>query len=244
MSIPGRSGWGSDLPFMDISVATDVTGRADQVVGGAAYGRGVSLQPSLFDDGGLAVDAAFASARRTPLGRRSWVEHVRGWLSGSAELFEQLLAVPGWEQRQRWVPVGKVPEPRLTIDVADLSAAPHPMLRTVAEILSDHYGVGYDGLWMNLYRDHRDSTGWHGDAASCRQPECVVPVLSLGAQRRFLVRPAEGGASTAWSPVSSDLVVMGGRCQSDWRHCVPKQAVPAGPRISVNFRASSQGRAS
>lgn len=116
------------------------------------------------------------------------------------------------------------------------------MLRTAAEALSDHYGVRYDGLWMNLYRDHRDSTGWHGDAASCRQPECTVPVLSLGAARRFLVRPVDGGASTTFSPVSGDLVVMGGRCQSDWRHSVPKQAVPSGPRISVNYRSSDQAR--
>jgi alkylated DNA repair dioxygenase AlkB len=28
---------------------------------------------------------------------------------------------------------------------------------------------------------------------------------------------------------------MGGRAQRDWRHSVPKQATPAGPRISINF---------
>jgi hypothetical protein len=200
------------------------------------------VQPSIFDDEGLAVDASFATAQRTPLDRHSWVEHVPGWLTGSAELFDHLLALPGWEQRERWMPQGKVAEPRLTIDVADLDAAPHPVLRTVADALTTHYGVTYDGLWMNLYRDHRDSTGWHGDAASCRRPECTVPVLSLGGARRFLVRPVDGGASTTFSPVSGDLVVMGGRCQSDWRHAVPKQAQPSGPRISVNFRASSQAR--
>lgn len=200
------------------------------------------MQPTLFDDGGLEVDTTFAAARRTPLDEHSWVEHVPGWLNGSAELFDELLATTGWEQRDRWMPTGKVPEPRLTIDVADLRRAPHPMLRTIAEALSAHYAVDYDGLWMNLYRDHRDSTGWHGDAASCRRLECTVPVLSLGAARRFLVRPADGGPSTVLSPVSGDLVVMGGRCQTDWRHSVPKQTGRAGPRISVNFRASSQGR--
>ena len=70
----------------------------------------------------------------------------------------------------------------------------------------------------------------------------VIAILSLGAERRFLVRPVDGGPSTAWSPVSGDLIVMGGRCQTDWRHSVPKQATGSGARISVNFRASSQGR--
>jgi hypothetical protein len=203
----------------------------------------VSDQPSLFDAGEPEVDRSFGAARRTPLDPTSWLEHVPGWLSGSQVLFDELMAVGGWERRERWTPVGTQSEPRLTLDVADLRLAPHPMLRTVAEVLSEHYGVTYDGLWMNLYRDHRDSTGWHGDKASCRRPECVVPVLSLGATRRFLVRPADGGASTRFTPVSGDLVVMGGRCQTDWRHSVPKQTSASGPRISVNFRASSQALA-
>lgn len=98
------------------------------------------------------------------------------------------------------------------------------------------------GERVNLYRHHRDSTGWHGDGASTRRLESVVPVLSLGAPRRFLVRPKDGGASRTFRPVAGDLVVMGGRCQQDWRHSVPKEAMPTGARISVNFAASSQAR--
>ena len=62
-----------------------------------------------------------------------------------------------------------------------------------------------------------------------------VPVLSLGATRRFLIKPVEGGKSVSLAVASGDLVVMGGRAQRDWRHSVPKQATPAGPRISINF---------
>ena len=113
-------------------------------------------------------------------------------------------------------------------------------LQEAARVLTVHYGVTYDRLWLNHYRDHRDSTGWHGDGASARRRECVVPVLSLGAARRFLVRPTEGGPSSTFRPLAGDLIVMGGRCQTDWRHCVPKEGSTTGPRISVNFAASSQ----
>jgi alkylated DNA repair dioxygenase AlkB len=119
--------------------------------------------------------------------------------------------------------------------------APSP-LRDIAGSLSSHYGVPYDGLWLNLYRDHRDSTSWHGDWPSCKRDVCVVPVLSLGASRRFLVRPRDGGKSIVLTPRSGDLVVMGGRCQRDWLHCVPKQAATAGPRVSVNFKSTLQAR--
>jgi alkylated DNA repair dioxygenase AlkB len=178
--------------------------------------------------GKTGVDETFAGAQRVRLDAHSWVEHVPGWLTGAERLFEELLEVGGWEQRQRWMYGKKATEPRLTAEYHDLTTAPQT-LQQAARTLTAHYGVAYDRLWLNLYRDHRDSTGWHGDGASTRRREYVVPVLSLGAARRFLVRPLAG-----------DLIVMGGRCQMDWRHCVPKQASPAGSRISVNFAASSQ----
>jgi alkylated DNA repair dioxygenase AlkB len=60
-------------------------------------------------------------------------------------------------------------------------------------------------------------------------------VLSLGATRRFLIRPAGGGPSTVIVAHGGDLVVMGGRCQKDYVHMVPKQKPAAGPRLSLNF---------
>ena len=188
---------------------------------------------------GVSVDATFAAAQRVRLDAYSWVEHVPGWLTGAERLFEELLEVGGWEQRQRWMYGEKVTEPRLTAEYPALTSAPQT-LQQAARTLTAHYGVTYDRLWLNLYRDHRDSTGWHGDGASTRRRECVVPVLSLGAARRFLVRPTAGGPSSTFRPLAGDLIVMGGRCQTDWRHCVPKQTSPADSRISVNFAASSQ----
>jgi alkylated DNA repair dioxygenase AlkB len=110
----------------------------------------------------------------------------------------------------------------------------------IAAALSAHYGVPYDGLWMNLYRDNNDGTGWHADRPASTRPEAIVPVLSLGATRRLLIRPEAGGRSTVLTPAGGDLVVMGGRCQLDWRHCVPKQKTPAGARFSLNFTSRTQ----
>ncbi|MEW9555501.1 alpha-ketoglutarate-dependent dioxygenase AlkB [Nonomuraea sp. NPDC050783] len=188
----------------------------------------------------MRLDPEFSGARRIRLDDTSWVEHVPAWLHGSARLLDRLLATAGWEQRDRWMFDKKFVEPRLTAEYTDLAAVPEPMLVTITAALSEHYGVPYDGLWLNLYRDHRDSTGWHGDWRTCRREECVVPVLSLGVTRRFLLKPRTGGPSVTLVPASGDLVVMGGRCQLDWRHCVPKQSAPAGPRVSVNFSSRLQ----
>lgn len=186
-------------------------------------------QAGLFGSSGeIAFDAGFGRAARTELDARSWVEVVPGWLTGCDELFELLLREADWQQRQRVVFLQRFLEPRLTAEYRDFAEMPLPPLRAAAAALSTHYGTRYDSVWMNLYRDGRDGTGWHRDRFSCRRPECVVPVLSLGATRRFLIRPRNGGASVGFSARAGDLIVMGGpSATSRWSPRSP--ARPAGP---------------
>jgi len=202
------------------------------------------MQADLFatEEGDLAIDAAFRTARRTILDEHSWIEIVPGWLSGSRTLFDRLRSAVPWKQHYRTVFEQRFLEPRLTAEYRDLRAVPHEMLIEITSALSRHYKVAYDSLWLNLYRDGRDSTGWHRDRFSCRRPDCVVPVLTLGAQRRFLIKPRDGGPSIAFTPRSGDLIVMGGRCQQDWVHGVPKAVDILGTRISVNVQSSAQAR--
>lgn len=186
------------------------------------------------------IDASFGTTIRTQLDETSWVDHVPGWLSGSDWLLQQLLSVPTWEQRERWMFNRMVMEPRLTAEYPILRETPIELLKQIGAALSKRYAVEYDGLWINQYRTHRESTSWHADWPSCKREICIVPVLSLGAQRRFLIRPRAGGPSAVFRPAGGDLIVMGGRCQLDWLHCVPKQATPASTRVSVNFKSSWQ----
>jgi alkylated DNA repair dioxygenase AlkB len=192
-------------------------------------------QGDLLESLAPAVDTAFSGVQRIELDRTSWIEHIPGWLRGSDRLFDEMRETAPWEQRYRVMFGERMTEPRLTAEYPDIARAPQPMLHTIADALSEHYAVDYRKLWINLYKDHRDSTGWHGDLIGKVQDRSTVPVLSLGATRRFLIRPVAGGKSISLPVASGDLVVMGGRCQVDWRHCVPKQSTPAGPRISVNF---------
>lgn len=200
-----------------------------------------SRQGDLFESLGPAVDAGFAGARRIELDETSWIEHVPGWLRASGGLFDELIVTASWEQRYRYIYDRRVAEPRLTAEYRDISDVPE-QLHAITAALTRHYKVAYQYLWLNLYRSHRDSTSWHGDPIGKIQQASTVPVLSLGATRRFLIRPAEGGKSVSLAAASGDLIVMGGRAQRDWRHSVPKQAIPAGPRISINF-APILGRA-
>jgi alkylated DNA repair dioxygenase AlkB len=202
-----------------------------------------AYQPSLFDDDEADTrairTAAFESATEHRLDGHSWITHVPGFLTGHHRLLADLATLDVWEQRQRWMFDRRVEEPRLTGEYVDLSAAPR-LLAELAGTLGERLGVPYDRIWMNWYRDNHDGTGWHADRPANKAPTAVIPVLSLGAPRRFLVRPFGGGSSTAFTPAGGDLIIMQGRCQRDWQHCVPKQKAPAGARMSLNFSSVTQ----
>jgi alkylated DNA repair dioxygenase AlkB len=201
----------------------------------------VSAQEDLFaiEAASITLDSRFTTAKRTAIDGHSWIEMVPGWMSGSHILLEQLATGEPWLQRDRRLFDQTFSEPRLTAEYRDLCNAPEALV-DAAQALSRHYGIEYDSLWLNLYRNGQDSTGWHRDRFSCRRSECIVPVLTLGARRRFLVKPRTGGSSVTFKPGSGDLIVMGGRCQEDWLHGVPKELGIAERRISVNFQSSMQ----
>lgn len=199
-------------------------------------------QSDLFGDNEteFTIDTSFRTAKRVELDEYSWVEIVPGWASGASVLFEQMLATVPWAEHERRMFNKVFLEPRMTAAYPDIRQISQEGLLQAMAALSDHYGVTYDGLWMNLYRSGQDGTGWHRDYPSCRKLECIVPVLTLGASRKFLIKPIKGGNSQTFIPSSGDLVVMGGRAQQDWVHCVPKEPGIPDARISVNFTSLSQ----
>jgi hypothetical protein len=202
----------------------------------------IGLQGSLFDGGEPAVERDFRGLRRIALDERSWVDSAPGWLHGSDELFTELHRTGRFGQRTVRMWDRTVPEPRLTAgwstEVAgdDVPAS----LREVASALSDRYGVAFDRIWVNLYRDGRDSVAWHGDRNQHTHVNPLVATVSLGARRRFLLRPRGGRTALELRPGHGDLVVMGGACQHEWEHTVPKEAGALGPRMSITLRHSAQ----
>lgn len=173
----------------------------------------VPAQSDLFgsSEAEFSIDESFRSARRFDLDAHSWIEIVPGWISGASQLYEQLRNSVPWLEHDRRMFNQVFREPRMTAVYKHVADVPDARLLQAVRALSRHYGVEYDGLWMNLYRNGQDSTGWHRDHGSCRKLDCIVPVLTLGTIRRFLIKPIKGGRSMTFKPSSGDLMVMGGR---------------------------------
>ena len=189
----------------------------------------------LFGRGPLQADAAFGGLTRVALSPKSWVDQQPGWLEGSEELFETLVSQVPWAQHRRTMYERVVDEPRMTAWYPAGLAWPHPYLTEAAQLLSRRYRQSLHCLSLNLYRGGADSVAWHGDRVARQMPEPTVAIVSLGAARPFLLRPKGGGRSRSFPAGGGDLLVMGGRCQQEFDHSVPKQA-RASPRLSVMFR--------
>ncbi len=196
-----------------------------------------SLQGSLFDAPEVSFDPDYRGLERIQLDPDSWLDVLPEWIRGADALFEQLVKGRSWGQRTRMLYDQRVIEPRLTAPWSLDSGEPlsPPILEDLRRSLSARYAVEFDSVGFNFYRDGRDSVAWHRDKIRKEIPSPIVPLVSLGERRRFLVRPWGGGASRAFMLGRGDLLVTGGQTQRAWEHSVPKVA-HAGPRISLAFR--------
>lgn len=184
------------------------------------------------------VDATFARAERIRLDEGSWVDVRRGWLQGADAVFDELVQSLPLRQRTDVRMFDRlVDEPRLSAwwHVGSGLPEPMPVLAEMRELLSMRYGEQFHSIGFNLYRHGDDSVAWHGDRHRHVVTDPIVAIVSVGCPRPLRLRPRGGGSSLAWRLGDGDLFVMGGACQHDWEHTVPKVR-HVGPRLSVTFR--------
>jgi alkylated DNA repair dioxygenase AlkB len=196
------------------------------------------MQVSLFDFGAPAFDSELQGLARTDLGAGAWVDYLPRWLAGHEAVYRDLAAGADWKQGRRLMYDRTVTVPRLTAPAPE-SGSTAELLRDLSAALAGHYGASFENITLAWYRDGRDSVAPHGDRIGRLCDDTVIAIVSVGAPRRFLLHPAAGGRSLAFSPGWGDLLVMGGSCQRKWLHSVPKLA-RADPRISIQFRAMSR----
>ena len=200
----------------------------------------VLRQPSMFDVADeLELTPLHGRVQRTELSDGAWVDHLPGWLAGSEQLLEGLLAEVPWRAERRQMYDREVEVPRLLCWYSD--TLPHPMLNVARTALNSHYrqelGEPFVTAGLCLYRDGADSVAWHGDRiGKGAHSDTMVAILSVGSARALMLRPRAGGASRAFHLGHGDLIVMGGSCQRTWEHAIPKTARPVGPRVSIQFR--------
>lgn len=195
------------------------------------------MQVSLFDFETPAFDPGLEGLEHRDLGGDAWLEYLPHWLRGHQLVYRDLARNADWKQERRLMYERTVEVPRLTAP----APTEHPcagLLEGMSASLAAHYGVTFEGVSLAWYRDGNDSVAPHGDKFGRLCDDTLVAIVSVGAPRRFILRPVAGGRSLIFAPGWGDLLVMGGSCQRTWLHGVPKVA-RADPRISIQFRAGN-----
>lgn len=192
------------------------------------------MQCGLFGREAPSFDPSLGRIRRIELGNGAWLEHHPGWLQGHERVFQELVPGIGWRSERRVMYEREVDVPRLVARPPAIGPVAE-LLAQLSRTLSERYQRGLDNLSLAHYRDGKDSVAFHGDKVGRLVDDCIVATVSVGAPRRFLMKPSKGGGSLTFDLGWGDLFVMGGTCQRTWQHAVPKRA-HADPRISIMFR--------
>ncbi len=164
-------------------------------------------------------------------------------------LFAKLLATTPWQSDSITVYGKTYNQPRLTslhaIDetpysYSNITMQPNPMtpvLRAILKKIETYSKHSFNAVLLNLYRDGKDSNGWHADNEKELGKNPVIASISLGQERffhlkhrtikeeRFKLKLAHGS-----------LLLMSGSLQHHWLHQIPKTTRPLEPRINLTFR--------
>ena len=99
----------------------------------------------------------------------------------------------------------------------------------------------FNVVLANKYLHAQDSMGYHSDNEASLGPEPIIASISLGAVRKFVVRPKKGfqmGATTckyAYHLKNGSLLVMSGKMQQCYEHAIPKVALSKNIGVRLNF---------
>jgi alkylated DNA repair dioxygenase AlkB len=166
------------------------------------------------------------------------------------QLQDVLLKTTPWEQRTQKMYDKTVITPRLTAwfgddrksyDTADSNTSNGnpwtPELLSLKERIEKEFGYQFNGVLLNLYRDHNESVAWHRDKESRYGKRPVIASISLGQSRNFDFRKKDHHQSKYSLPLPhGSLLIMKGDLQEHWEHRIAKSTVPMKSRINLTFR--------
>ncbi|WP_299681382.1 alpha-ketoglutarate-dependent dioxygenase AlkB [uncultured Dokdonia sp.] len=163
--------------------------------------------------------------------------------------FTTLYKETPWQQDDIKV-FGKVhPQPRLTAlyatnnipySYSNITMHPHSFTFALSEIkkkVEIITNTTFTTCLLNLYRDGKDSNGWHADDEKELGKNPTIASVSLGASRVFKLRDKKAKSSVhSMSLEHGSLLLMKDETQHNWQHQIPKTSKFVEPRINLTFR--------
>lgn len=154
-----------------------------------------------------------------------------------------------WQQDDITVFGKTYPQPRLTAlygnngkpySYSNITMQPHEFseeLQTMKERIEITAQTKFTTCLLNLYRDGKDSNGWHADNEKELGINPVIASVTLGQERFFhLKHRTDKSLKHKILLEHGSLLLMKGETQHHWLHQIPKTAKPIQERINLTFR--------
>jgi alkylated DNA repair dioxygenase AlkB len=167
-----------------------------------------------------------------------------------ADLFLETLSKEiAWKQDDITIFGKKIAQPRLTAlygnegksyGYSNIVMQPHPfnsaltfIKEEIETITNEHFTTGL----LNLYRNERDSNGWHSDNEKELGRDPVIASVSFGEARMFQIKHnTKKEIRQSLLLEHGSLLVMKNGAQIHYKHQIPKATQPKNPRINLTFR--------
>lgn len=163
--------------------------------------------------------------------------------------FEKLRKNVPWQQDDIKVFGKTYAQPRLTAlyannekaySYSNITMHPHLFSDELKELLKKVENISsirFTTCLLNLYRNGKDSNGWHADDEKELGLNPPIASISLGAPRFFhLKHKSKKDLKQKILLEHGSLLLMTGPTQHFWKHQIPKTAKPIGERINLTFR--------
>jgi alkylated DNA repair dioxygenase AlkB len=170
-----------------------------------------------------------------PTESKRWIEALLRdiqWQQSEIKMFGKTLKIP---RLNAWYgDEGKM------YSYSGISLSPLPWTPDLLEIkkkVEEISNVRFNGALVNLYRNGKDSMGWHRDNEKELGQNPVIASVSLGATRAFRFRNINNKKHLIKLPLThGSLLLMSGESQHYWEHDIPKELKIQEPRINITFR--------
>lgn len=166
------------------------------------------------------------------------------------QMLQKLIDQTIWKQEKVRIYGKEHQQPRLVslysdpgkkYDYSGLTMNPFPwtdFLREIKRRVEDCADATFNAVFLNLYRDHNDSMGFHSDDERELGKNPIIASVTFGATRTFLLKHK---FRTDLPLVKIQLeagtvLLMKGMTKHFWKHGINKQTAPCGPRVNLTFR--------
>ena len=154
-----------------------------------------------------------------------------------------------WRQDKITVYGKTYDQPRLTslhsiqqkpYSYSNITMHPRAMTNELLQILTEIEHIkpnSYNSVLLNLYRNGKDSNGWHADNESALGINPSIASLSLGEERFFHLKHKKlKDQRIKLKLAHGSLLIMSGELQHHWLHQIPKTTRTISTRINLTFR--------